>query len=142
MARPSEYCEEMAARICTEIASGRYMTQFASREGFPCRETIYRWAQEHPPFAERLSRAREMQADVLAEQTIEISDDSSGDDGNDSVQRSRLQCDTRKWFASKTAPQKYGDFQKQDLNIKGKVELGVSELLNLIDGQTRGLPEK
>jgi len=66
----------------------------------------------------RDTRARERQADVLAGQILEISDDGTNDyvqteDGevpnHEHIQRSRLRVDSRKWLASKLAPKKYGD---------------------------------
>lgn len=73
-------------------------------------------------FREQYMRARETQADVLAEEIVEIADDGRNDwmeindpdnpgykfNGEHSA-RSRLRVDARKWFASKVAPKKYGD---------------------------------
>ncbi|MRT15312.1 hypothetical protein GJV07_24145 [Enterobacteriaceae bacterium RIT711] len=68
---------------------------------------------------QQYARAREVQAEILAEEIIEIADDSSGDvivdeDGHEQtnherVARSRLRVDARKWYASKLAPKRYGD---------------------------------
>jgi hypothetical protein len=73
----------------------------------------------NPGFRDKYACARELQADVWAEEIIEISDDNSrdvivGEDGKprenyDNVQRSRLRVVTRKWAAAKAAPKKYGD---------------------------------
>lgn len=68
-------------------------------------------------------RAREAQADTLADELLDISDDARndwmkrnhGDDdpgwvaNGEHIQRSRLRVDTRKWIASKLKPKKYGD---------------------------------
>lgn len=64
------------------------------------------------------TRAREAQADTLADEILDIADDATNDfmmteqglkyDG-DSVQRSRLRVDSRKWLAGKLRPKKYGD---------------------------------
>jgi hypothetical protein len=60
-----------------------------------------------------------LQADLLAEECLDISDDSRQDirvteDGKtmidgEFVARSRLRVDTRKWLASKLLPRQYGD---------------------------------
>lgn len=88
--------------------------------------TVLRWLgkDEHAAFREQYARAREAQADVLADESIEIADDATNDWmevnaadekgekyrlNGEHVQRSRLRVDTRKWFASKLAPKKYGD---------------------------------
>ena len=72
-----------------------------------------------PAFSEQYARAREAQADKLAEEALQIADDGRSDtyvdgDGNvktdtEVIQRSKLRVDTRKWLASKMAPKKYGD---------------------------------
>jgi uncharacterized transporter YbjL len=84
---------------------------------------VFRWLESNETFREQYARAREAQADTLADEILEISDDGSNDwmtrAGKDQelawqlngehVQRSRLRVDSRKWFASKVAPKKYGD---------------------------------
>jgi hypothetical protein len=84
---------------------------------------VFRWLESNDAFREQYARAREAQADTLADEILEISDDGSNDwmqrTGKDQepawqlngehVQRSRLRVDSRKWFASKVAPKKYGD---------------------------------
>ncbi|MRT15310.1 hypothetical protein GJV07_24135 [Enterobacteriaceae bacterium RIT711] len=76
---------------------------------------------------QQYARAREVQAEILAEEIIEIADDSSGDvfvddDGREQtnherVARSRLRVDARKWYASKLAPKRYGDRIQHDQKI-------------------------
>lgn len=67
----------------------------------------------------RAVRAREAQADTLAEEILQIADDGSNDTYTDDegrthvdydhISRSKLRVDARKWLASKMAPKKYGD---------------------------------
>jgi hypothetical protein len=85
------------------------------------KETDYR-----EEFSHMYAKARESQAEVLADQIIEIADDSTGDyifvesqdkDGQGAkkvvnkeyVKRSALRVDARKWAAAKLLPKKYGD---------------------------------
>ena len=74
-------------------------------EGMPDVRTVYRWLEAHDDFRQKYARARERQADVLAGQILEISDDGSRDtiqteDGevvnHEHIQRSRLRVDSRK----------------------------------------------
>ena len=77
-----------------------------------------------PEFSEQYARAREAQADKLAEEALQIADDGRSDtyldaEGNEktnteAIQRSKLRVDTRKWLASKMAPKKYGDKVTQE----------------------------
>lgn len=87
----------------------------------PSVTTVMRWLGEESAadFREQYARARELQADKLAEEILAIADDGSNDtykdeDGlprvdHDHIARSRLRVDSRKWLAGKLAPKKYGD---------------------------------
>ncbi len=83
----------------------------------------------HAEFTEQYVRAREAQADKMAEEILSIADEdctmvradkhgSRDEDGQGNtevvfdataVARNRLRVDARKWLASKMAPKKYGD---------------------------------
>lgn len=122
--RPSIYSEEIVEAICLRLACGETLPAICADDGMPSESTVYNWLldPEKSSFVERYARARALQADTFADQTIDISDDGRNDwmrkhkDGEDvyelngeHVQRSRLRCDTRKWAASKLNPKKYGD---------------------------------
>lgn len=78
--------------------------------------------------SKRYARACEMRADLIAEETLDIADDSSGDlttlsdgrkvENNHVINRDRLRVDTRKWLLSKLHPKKYGD--RIDMTSNGK----------------------
>jgi len=118
--RPSIYTAELAAQICEHIAQGKSLRTIAELEDMPAQSTIMAWLDgSRPEFSEQYARAREAQADKLAEEALQIADDGRSDtyldaDGNEKtdtevIQRSKLRVDTRKWLASKMAPKKYGD---------------------------------
>ena len=78
------------------------------------------------------TRARELQAEYLIDEIVEIADDGSNDYmqkkhgpvvDQEHMGRSRLRIDTRKWAASKLAPKKYGD--KLDLNHAGGLSVKI-----------------
>jgi hypothetical protein len=90
----------------------------------PCVATIFNWLRTQEGFLEQYEKAKEMQADSLAEDILDIADDGSNDwmerhdkEGEnigwqlngEHVQRSRLRIDSRKWIASKLKAKKYGD---------------------------------
>ncbi len=124
--RPSTYDAEAALRICASLAEGKPLVRIVEEIGIPIR-TVYDWMAAHPEFSQAYARAREDQADTLADEIITISDDASNDfmrdeDGNEivnheNIQRSKLRVDTRKWVAAKQRPKKYGD--KQQLEHSG-----------------------
>lgn len=116
--RPSSYTPEVAEAICEHIAHGKSLVSYCSQEEAPDYSTVMRWLQADAQFRENYTRAREAQADFLAEEIINISDDGSNDTyatdnglavNQDVIARSRLRVDSRKWYAARMAPKKYGD---------------------------------
>jgi transposase-like protein len=76
--------------------------------------TFDRWVERGG--AERqagYARARTRAAQSLAEQTLEIADAATPQD----AQVAKLRVDTRRWLASKQAPDEYGDKQQPLVNI-------------------------
>jgi hypothetical protein len=128
--RPALYSKEKSDLICKLIASGQPLTKICSLENMPCMSTVMNWLWQdslhREDFLERYTRAREQQAEILADQIISIADDDSEDaifvDGKDGtgltafpkanrefIQRSHLRVEARKWVAAKLLPKKYGD---------------------------------
>jgi hypothetical protein len=94
----------------------------------PDKSTVMRWLAQNEAFRDQYARARESQADHLAEEILQIADDGSNDTyqtengeavNHDVIARSRLRVDTRKWLASKLAPKKYGDKVTQEHTGEG-----------------------
>ena len=86
----------------------------------PALSTVFRWLAGDREFQEQYTRAMDARATLLAEEILEMPDDSSGDVVTDPetgavrmdaefVARSRLRVDSRKWLAARMAPKKYGD---------------------------------
>ena len=121
MGRPSIYTDELAATILGRISNGESLRSITMEEGMPNPDTVYVWLLKRPDFAENYTRAREEQADTLADEILAIADEapsevvddrgvSRTDSGWVSWQRNRV--DARKWVASKLKPKKYGDALK------------------------------
>jgi hypothetical protein len=137
MGRQTEYTEEIAEQICELIATSSKGLNVICREteNLPAPSTVYKWLSEQPEFSERYARAREIQADLLADEIIEIADDTSNDTlvsdtgeyaNKEWINRSRLRVDARKWKASKLAPKKYGD--KVDVTSNGETVKQVFQI--------------
>lgn len=73
------------------------------------------------------TRAKEDQADFLAENTLEVSDDMGID-----PQHKRIMVDTRKWLASKFKPKKYGE----KIQVGGDTDNPLTLLVKEISGNT------
>lgn len=118
MGRPSKYSSKLADEICVRLVSGESLRKICSGKTMPGMTSIFKWLRETPEFAKQYAYAREAQAEALADEIISISDDRSNDtiDGEygevpnaAAIQRDRLRVDSRKWYASKLLPRKYGD---------------------------------
>lgn len=136
--RPTLYSQEIADKICEEISTTNKSLRSICKELEISTMTVLRWLSdpEKEDFCLHYARAKEEQADHLAEEILEIADDSSRDDktiydkaGNaitventEWTKRSQLRVDARKWIASKLKPKKYGDKLQTEhsgeLNIK------------------------
>lgn len=123
--RPSSYTAEKAELICERIANGESLSRICKTDEMPSTTTVFKWLGENKPFLDSYARAREAQADALADEILDIADDGENDkilietDGEtitkidyDHIQRSKLRVDTRKWIAGKLKPKKYGDFSR------------------------------
>ncbi len=135
--RPSLYSDKLAAEICRRLAEGETLRSVCRDKAVPDKATVLRWLgdKKKADFREQYVYAREMQADALFDEALEIADDASGDwtedkDGkkvldHENIQRSRLRVDTRKWAAGKMAPKKYGD----KLDLGGSIGLRWEDAL-------------
>jgi hypothetical protein len=117
--RPSTYSEAKTVEICARLAQGESLRSICKEKDQPNITTVYEWLFKHEDFAKRYARAREEQADTLADEIVAIADDGKNDtyvdeDGiertnQDVIQRSKLRVDARKWVAAKLKPRKYGE---------------------------------
>lgn len=126
--RPTKYTEALAATICEQIALGFSMRTICKDDKLPAMSTIFRWLKDNESFQEQYTRACEERTEAMAEDILDIADDGTNDfmeadDGKrqyngDSIQRSKLRVETRKWLMAKMKPKKYGD--KVDVTTDGK----------------------
>lgn len=121
--RPSEFTQETADVICERLADGESLRSICSEDAMPNKATVFRWLAANKSFSDQYARAREVQADTLFDECLDIVDDGRNDwverkrrDGStyialndEAISRSRLRLDARKWMAGKLAPKKYGE---------------------------------
>lgn len=111
---PVRFSDELFDTICNEIASGRSLNKICKDAGMPTVAGVMKWLNDKPEIVDRYTRAREMQAEYLFDELIDIADNASD------PQLARLQVDTRKWHLSKVIPKKYGDRSQIDHTTDGK----------------------
>jgi len=92
----------------------------------PSKSLILLWAlkgdkgdERYKDFADQYARAMELRLDIMAEDILDIADDSSEDElfteegkrvfNGEFAARSRIRIDARKWLMGKLKPKKYGD---------------------------------
>ena len=116
--RPTLYSLEIALEICDRIADGESLVKICSDPKMPKKTAVYEWLLRYKEFADIYARAREDQADTLADEIHAISDekpeqivDDKGKTRYDSafVQWQKNRVDARKWVAAKLKPKKYSD---------------------------------
>lgn len=106
--RPTDYTIEKAELICDLIAEGKTLVHICALDNFPRYSTVCRWLDVHKEFQDKYTRARQLQADYFADETVVISDTEPD------PQVAKVRIDARKWHASKTAAKKYGDKIQQE----------------------------
>ena len=126
--RPSVFTQEIADQFCATVATTTRSLKWICENNdiFPHVGTVLRWLRENEDFRNQYARAKEDQADLLAEEMMDIADETSNDTITDEkgneyankewINRSRLRVDTRKWIASKLKPKKYGDRVAQEIS--------------------------
>lgn len=136
--RPSLYNAEVADSICVLISQGKSLTSICQLVDMPSFPTVMNWLgqEDRKEFLDKYTRARESQADYLAEEIIDISDN-----GALQADDRRIRIDTRKWYAGKVRPKKYSDKQiiagDPDAPINhhhtGKIDMGAELIASAIE---------
>lgn len=133
--RPTDFSEKIVDQICERISEGESLRTICADDNMPTKTTVFRWLakEENKEFRDQYARAREIQAENLAEEMFEIADDGTNDwmtigrgdnkyeiENKEVTNRSKLRVETRKWYLSKILPKKYGD--KLDVAHSGHVK--------------------
>jgi hypothetical protein len=115
--RPSIYSQELAATICERLIYGEGLRAICRDDDMPSISTVIDWIKNKDDFSAQYARARELQAELLLDEILEIADDSSKDMvdtgigkvvDHEVIQRARLRVDTRKWAMGKMS-RKFND---------------------------------
>ncbi|MBX5205617.1 terminase small subunit protein [Rhizobium sp. NZLR1] len=153
MGRPTEFTQALAEKICERIADRESLRSICRDEDMPAKSTVLSWLadDDKAAFRARYALAREILADSFVDELVEIADDRSDDwiekknaagettgwqENGEAIRRSQLRIATRQWVAEKLKPKKYGSKIEPEQGVTGE----VSQLLEDINGKTRGLP--
>ena len=114
-------------KVCKILSEGNSLVSvFRDNDLGIKKSKFYQLLNEHEDFVDKYARACEDRSDLLFEEILDIADENEADayidngeakiDGN-TVQRSRLKIESRKWMLGKMNPKKYGERIQQDVNI-------------------------
>lgn len=142
LGRPEIFNRELADEVLMRLANGESARSICRDARMPCRTTLARWCIVHEDFAGQYARARDQGLDVMAEDIIDISDNTELGETQteklnkfglpftevkrgDMTEHRRLRVEARKWYLSKLAPKRYGD----RLALEHSGNLTISERL-------------
>jgi hypothetical protein len=145
MGRKSTFTQDIADTICQRLAEGESLRKICSGDDMPAMSSVFKWLGENLAFSEQYARARETQADALADEILDIADDGRNDwmestdpnnpgykENNEAIRRSQMRIDSRKWLAGKMRPKKYGDKVSNEVSGPGGGPLSVVTHIELI----------
>lgn len=124
--RPFVLDDELKAQIVERVASGETLKKILAPKDMPSYITVYRAELADEQFGKDMAIARQVQAAVLADEVIEISDDSVSDIGENGrvdfevIARSKIRTDNRKWLIGKLDPKRWGDKVQTDITSGGE----------------------
>ena len=100
-----DWTDDLVARICLEVASGRGIAEVSQDDWCPSEPSIYRRMASDPEFADAIGKARASQQEREVEECVRMADAATPEDW----QVVKLRIWARQWRASKLAPKKYGE---------------------------------
>lgn len=125
--RPSSYDPVVAEKICEMLSEGIPLREICRMEGMPAWRNIYFWMARDDDLSAHIARAREAGYDAIAEECLDIADNSTNDwmdreirnargkievtrvADTEHIQRSKLRIETRLKLLAKWRPEKYGE---------------------------------
>lgn len=135
--RPTLHTLELARKVCECLMGGMSLRKTCEQPGFPHRDTVLNWIHDDTAgFFGQYARAREVQAEVYGEDTVEIADQQNRTvvvewrDEKGKVRREpvlvamdpadvahrKLQVQARQWYAGKMARKRFGEHIEVETN--------------------------
>jgi hypothetical protein len=123
MGRPSKFTKLIADAILESLREGTPLAEVCRTPGFPHPSTWREWCDKDEALAIAYARAREDGFDVIAQECLEIADETSRDtirtEGGERanaewISRSKLRVETRLKLLAKWDPKRYGEKVTQE----------------------------
>ena len=114
------WSDAIADEIVERISQGETLRAICREDHMPSWQAVYNWIGGNEDFARRIARARELGADAIAEQTVDIIDQEAERDMNGKVDQGwvahqKLRAEHRLKLLAKWQPKKYGDKITQEV---------------------------
>lgn len=105
--------------ICAMIADGINLREICRNEGMPAWRTVYDWMEADKDFSAAIARAREVGADAIAIEALEIMDQEPERDDRGKLDPAHVawqknRAELRLKLLAKWSPKLYGDRVTQD----------------------------
>jgi hypothetical protein len=114
--RQTKRTPEVEERIIEGLTDGVPLRVLCRQDDIPSWRTVYDWINADASFASRVAYARDLGFEAIAEDILDIADDTPAI--SDHVQRSKMRIDTRLKLLACWSPKRYGN--KQDVSIGNK----------------------
>lgn len=124
--KPQFNRDELVPQICDRLATGEPLTSICNDLGIT-RQCVNKWRREDEAIAKQIQAARDDGYDAIADECLDIADDSQGDYkielrgrqevvtiDKEAVLRSKLRIETRLKLLAKWDPKRYGDKQQHE----------------------------
>ena len=151
--RPTKYSDKLAQIIFLRLSEGESLRSICRDDEMPSQATVYNWLKSVDGFLEQYRKAREEQADTLADEIVSIADETPElnpvvDKNTGELIRVELssayiawqknRIDARKWTASKLRPKAYGDRTTVSGDAENPIEV-KNEALTIMSDIIRNL---
>jgi transposase len=132
---PTAWTQAIEDSIIDQLAEGVPLRAICRQPGMPNFLTVYNWMKRDPLFDKRIAHAREIGWESIGQECLEIAHDERHDwiltkrgpvVDETSIQRAKLQIETRLRLLAKWFPKRYGD--KLEIN-PGEGFIPLTEML-------------
>ncbi len=107
---PVVYSEAVSEVICDRVAAGETLRSICTSDGMPSAVSFRRWSLAHKELFETLQAARQLAADALFDEALDMGRELAREPGT--AQRVRafdVAMSQMRWSAGKLDPQRYSD---------------------------------
>jgi len=127
MPRPTDYTEEKAALIISQLEQGIPLAEICRQEGMPSATTVRAWAEKIESFGVSYAHAREDGEDLLAVSLRKVANGDPGFSTGD-VQRDKIKIDTDFRLLKVFNPKKYGEKATTEVTTNVSITPAISQL--------------